>query len=111
MTATQVLPKEKILQAMTAMIIARDWIGYLNFRRQLRNNYSEGFAGTLRHFYKSLPQEDLEAYINYFGDRDMLTKGERKTRVRQRYEDIEVEEKSERNNSTTSPNVKPRPRT
>jgi len=104
LTTTQVLPKEKILQAMTAMIIARDWMGYLNFRRQLRNNYSKGFALTLRQIHKSLPQDDLEAYVNYFGDWDMLTKGERKTKVKQRYEDIEVKEKSEPNDSTTEPN-------
>ncbi|MBH8563351.1 hypothetical protein I8748_14340 [Nostoc sp. CENA67] len=83
MTATPPLPKEKILRAMAAMITARDWVGYLSFRRQLKTNYSENFGSTLRNFYKSLPPNDLEAYINYFGDWETLTRSEQRIRAKE----------------------------
>lgn len=61
------MTKEKLLQAMGAMVAARDWQGFLHLRRLLRQSLDSGFAGELRNFLNSLPPEDLDAYVNYFG--------------------------------------------
>ncbi|GAX45954.1 hypothetical protein NIES4075_69750 [Tolypothrix sp. NIES-4075] len=61
------MTKEKLLQAMAAMVAARDWQGFLHLRRLLRQSLDSGFTGELRKFLNSLPEEDLDAYVNYFG--------------------------------------------
>ncbi|MBD2440993.1 hypothetical protein [Nostoc sp. FACHB-110] len=83
MVASQTLTKEQFFQAMAAMISARDWAGYLNFRRQFRETYPTGFTASLRDFHKSLPPEDLSAYIKYFGDWELINKNQRRARKKE----------------------------
>lgn len=55
-----------LIQAMKLMILARNWQGYLHFRREL---YSQGNQPSkqIREILASLSKEDLEAYTGYFG--------------------------------------------
>lgn len=83
MVASQKLTKEQFFQAMAAMISAKNWAGYLSFRRQFRETHPAGFAGSLRAFYCSLSPDDLAAYVKYFGDWELINKNQRRARKKE----------------------------
>ncbi len=60
--------QDQIIQGMRLMVAARDWMGYLHFRRML-TQYPD-FKKQLRCFLKSLPAAEKQAYIDYFGERE-----------------------------------------
>lgn len=65
------MEKEQLLKAMAIMVSAKDWQGYLHFRRMLFTNYRQDFNLEVRQLLKSLSEEDLDAYVKYFGIFDL----------------------------------------
>ncbi|WP_460204263.1 hypothetical protein [Scytonema sp. NUACC21] len=60
------MTEQELLEAMKLTIIARDWQGYLGFRRQLIA-LNPKFQTKMRAFYGDLSDADLIAYADYFG--------------------------------------------
>ncbi len=60
------MTEQELLEAMKLTIIARDWQGYLSFRRQLIA-LDPKFQSKMRAFYGELSDADLIAYADYFG--------------------------------------------
>jgi uncharacterized protein YfaQ (DUF2300 family) len=60
------MTEQELLEGMKLTIIARDWQGYLSFRRQLIA-LDPKFQSKMRAFYGELSDTDLTAYADYFG--------------------------------------------
>jgi hypothetical protein len=56
--------REEILELLLARIAARDWYGYLLFRKALIKHTDGNWI--LKNFLKRLPEEDFQAYTEYF---------------------------------------------